>query len=150
MPQEEKDIIFQKRETLLSKVKAFINENLNPRKCNLFDPDKDNYNPPSSITDILTGLDISESDYYEALAISSDDDFQVHLERPPNSCFINNYFEEGLSAWEANIDIQPVFNHYKAVTYMCAYFSKCEDEASVAMKQAAKEAITEKNHIASK
>ena len=24
------------------------------------------------------------------------------------------------------IDIQPVFNHYKAVTYMCAYFSKAE------------------------
>ena len=45
-------------------------------------------------------------------------------------------------AWQANIDIQPVFNHYKAVTYMCAYFSKSEDETSEAMKQAAKEAVT--------
>ena len=44
-------------------------------------------------------------------------------------------------AWQANIDIQPVFNHYKAVTYMCAYFSKSEDETSEAMKQAAKEAF---------
>ena len=44
-------------------------------------------------------------------------------------------------AWKANIDIQPVFNHYKAVTYMCAYFSKFEDETSEAMKQAAKEAF---------
>ena len=42
---------------------------------------------------------------------------------------------------KANIDIQPVFNHYKAVTYMCAYFSKSEDEVSEAMKQAVKEAL---------
>ena len=56
--------------------------------------------------------------------------------------FINNYFEEGLMAWEANIDIQPVINHYEAVTYMCAYFSKSEDETSQAMKQAAKEATS--------
>ena len=30
--------------------------------------------------------------------------------------------------------------HYNAVTYMCAYFSKSEDETSEAMKQAAKDA----------
>ena len=42
----------------------------------------------------------------------------------------------------SNIDIQPVFNHYKAVTYMCVYFSKAEDETSEAMKQAAKEALS--------
>ena len=34
------------------------------------------------------------------------------------------------------MDIQPVFNHYKAVAYMCAYLSKSESECSVAMKQA--------------
>ena len=50
--------------------------------------------------------------------------FQIHLERQPNACIVNNFFSEGLQAWQANIDIQPVFNHYKAVTYMCAYFPK--------------------------
>ena len=39
------------------------------------------------------------------------------------------------------MDIQPVFNNYKAVAYMCAYFSKSEDECSVAMKQAVKDAF---------
>ena len=53
---------------------------------------------------------------YNALSISSDNDFQTHLKRQPNECLINNYFAEGLQAWKANIDIQPVFNHYKAVT----------------------------------
>ena len=48
-------------------------------------------------------------------------------------------------AWRANMDIQPVFNHYKAVSYMCAYFSKSEDETSKAMKLAAKEAS--ENHL---
>ena len=38
-----------------------------------------------------------------------------------------------------NVDIQPVFNYYKAVTYMCAYFS--EGQPSEAGKQAAKEAF---------
>ena len=38
------------------------------------------------------------------------------------------------------MDIQPVFNYYKAITYMCSYMSKQEDECSQAMKQAVKEA----------
>ena len=83
------------------------------------------------ISEILQQLNITPEDYYNALFISIDNDFQIHLKRQPNECFINFYLVEGLQAWEANIDIQPVFNHYKAVTYMCAYFS---------MKQAAKEA----------
>ena len=39
-------------------------------------------------------------------------------------------------AWEASMNIQPVFNHYKAVTYMSTYFPKSENECPVAMKQA--------------
>ena len=48
----------------------------------------------------------------------------------------NNYFEVGLRALEANINIQPVLDYYKAVAYMCAFISKTEDESSAAMKQA--------------
>ena len=66
----------------------------------------------------------------------------MHLKRQPNACFINNFFSEGLQAWKANIDIQPVFNHYKAVTCMYVYFSKSEDGTSEAMKQAAKKALS--------
>ena len=35
-----------------------------------------------------------------------------------------------------NMDIQPVFNHYKTVAYTCDYLSKSENECSVPMKQA--------------
>ena len=43
-------------------------------------------------------------------------------------------------AWETNLDIQPVLDYYKAVSYMCTYLSKSEDESFEAMKQAAREA----------
>ena len=49
------------------------------------------------------------------------------------------FFTEGLQVWKANIDTQRVVNYYRAVTYMCAHFTKQEDEtSSEAMKQAAK------------
>ena len=44
-------------------------------------------------------------------------------------------------AWEVNMDIQPVFNRYKAVAYMRAYLSKSENECSVAMKEVIREAF---------
>ena len=141
MPVEQKTEIIQQRDLLLNKVKEYINVNLDPRKRNILNPLNDNFEQIPNIEDILQELHISEVDYYKALSISTDSDFQMYLKRPPNSCFVNNYFDEGLIAWKANIDIQPVFNHYKAVTYMCAYFSKSEDETSEAMKQAAKEAF---------
>ena len=44
-------------------------------------------------------------------------------------------------AWEANIDIQPVFDYYKAVTYVCSYLSKQQDECSETMEKAFKESL---------
>ena len=67
------------------------------------------------------------------------------MKRQSNSFFVNNYFDIGLKAWQTNMDIQPVFNEYKAVAYMCQYFSKTEDQCSQVIKQAAKEALVEQN-----
>ena len=119
-----------KRSYILSKVKGYIDTNLNS-----------NNDIPEDLTvnEVLTTLRITEVDYYEALSTSSSDGFEIHLRRPPNSCFINNYNPTILHAWRANIDIQPVFNFYKAVSYMCAYFSKSETATSEALNQASKE-----------
>ena len=97
---------------MLDNVAAYTNINLNPKKCNIINPEKDHFEQVSDIKDILQEFGISEQEYYEALSTSSDADFQIHLKRPPNSCFVNNYFDEGLLAWKANIYIQLVFNHY--------------------------------------
>ena len=54
-----------------------------------------------------------------ALSISKDDDFELHLKRKPNSCFTNNYVNDGLKGWQTNMDIiQFVFNEYKAVAFI--------------------------------
>ena len=138
---EEKIALLEWRKELLKKVKDYIDNNLNPEKINVIDPGKENYVQPLTIKAILNELEILEDDYYKALSISKDDDLELHLKRQPNSCFVNNYFDDGLRAWQANMDIQPVFNEYKAITYMCSYFSKSEDQCSQAMRQAAKEAL---------
>ena len=38
-----------------------------------------------------------------------------------------------------SLDIQPVHNYFKALTYMTTYFSKPESEVLESLKQAAKE-----------
>ena len=70
------------------------------------DPTKDNF----------TELEVSKDDYYRALSISKDEDLEMPLQRQPNSCFVDKFFDVGLKAWLANMDIDPVFNKYKAVT----------------------------------
>ena len=77
----------------------------------------------------------------EALWISYDNDFQIHYKIPPNSCFVKNQFCDELLAWEANINIQPIFNYYKVVAYMRVYLSKSENESFIAMKQAVRDAF---------
>ena len=94
-----------------------------------------------SVSEVLEEINITEEEYKSVLQISDDQDFQLHFKRPTDSCFVNNYFDVGLKAWEANIDIQPVCNYCKAITYICSYLSKEEDECSQAMKQAFKETL---------
>ena len=130
--EEVKTSTLSRRADILRTVKAKINE--------ILDPAKSEYNPNLTAEEILTSTGVSEQDYYWALSISGDSDYELHLKRPPDSCFINNYFIAGIEAFAANVDLQPVFNHYKCITYICSYFSKDETECSQAITNAAKEA----------
>ena len=111
---EEKQEILTWRNTLLSQVKSFIDNNLYSAKANVIDPTKYNFIQPLSVKEILDELEISKDDYYRAFSISQDEDLELHLKRKPNSHFVNSYFDIGLKAWQANMDIQPVFNEYKS------------------------------------
>ena len=101
---------------------------------NVIDSTQDNFIQTLCVQEILDELEISKVDYYRALPISKDEDLELDLKRQPNSCFFNHYFDVGLEAWHSNMNTQPVFNEYKAVTYMCQFFSKTEDQCSQAMK----------------
>ena len=109
----------------MSKVKQKIDDVLNSSKPT--------YDPHATPIDILNDIDITEQDYQWALSISPDSDHELHLKRPIDSCFINNYFIAGLKGFAANVDLQPVFNHYKCITYVCSYFTKDETECSQAI-----------------
>ena len=61
------------------------------------------YEETSSKCHILNALGITKNDYYWALSIYQDTDFVIHILRPPNSCFVKNYFTIRLQAWEANV-----------------------------------------------
>ncbi|CAB3998256.1 ATP-dependent DNA helicase PIF1 [Paramuricea clavata] len=129
---ESKSSLLNRRKEILCSVKQKIDEVLNPSK--------ENYDATLTETDILNSIGISEDEYYWALSTSPDSDFDLHLKRPVDSCFINNYFVAGVKGFAANVDLQPVFNHYKYITYVCSYFTKDETECSQAIGNAAKEA----------
>ena len=114
----------------MSKVKQKIDSVLNPSKPT--------YDPHATATDILNDIDITEQDYQWAISLSSDSDYEFHIKRPIGSCFISNYFIAGLKGFATNVDLQPVFNHYKCITYICSYFTKDETECSQAIINAAK------------
>ena len=60
---------------------------------------------PLGLPKILAEFQINDDDYHRALSISNYDDFELHLKRNLNSCFVNNSLNEGLKAWQANIGI---------------------------------------------
>ena len=89
MTENEKSAVLAKRYRLLSKVQNNIDVYLDPRKVNILDSEKPNFGKPKEIVDILEELEIAENDYYHALSISTDNDYQIHFKRPTNSCFVN-------------------------------------------------------------
>lgn len=132
MDEEIKAAVLAKRKEILCLVKQKVDEVLNPSK-----PE---YLPSLSKENIFQDVGITKEQYQWALSISPDSDYELHLKRPIDSCFTNNYFIAGIKGFAANVDLQPVFTHYKCITYVCSYFTKDKTECSQAIMNAAKEA----------
>ena len=109
----QKTNIIERQQKILNLVKEKIDDVLNPIKAN--------YDSALTEKDIFTSVGITEEQYYWALSISPNTDYELHLKRPIDSCFINNYFIAGTKGFRANVDLQPIFNHYKCITYVCSY-----------------------------
>ena len=65
---EEKQEILTRINTLLRKVKGYINNNFYPVKINVIDPTKEKFSQPLSVQEFLDELEISKNDYYRALS----------------------------------------------------------------------------------
>ena len=96
-------------------------------------PRKPSYDSAWTKDDIFNLAGINKEAYYSALSISPDSNYELHLKRPVDSWFINNYFVAGINGFPTNVDLQPVFNHNKCVRYLCSYFTKHETECSLAI-----------------
>ena len=132
MDEEIKAAALSRRKGIICLVKQKVDEVPNPTE-----PE---YLPTLSRENILQVIGIIEEQYQWALSISPDSDYELHRKRPIDSCFANNYFIAGKEGFAANVDLQPVFNHYKCITYVCSYFTKDETECSQAIMDAVKEA----------
>lgn len=132
MDEEIKTNILTRRKEILSLMKQKIDEVLNPSIAD--------YNSLLTPEEIFQEIAITNEEYEWALTISPDSDCELHLKRAIDSCFTNNYSIAGIKGFAANVDLQPVFNHYKCITYVCSYFTKDETECSQAIMNAAKEA----------
>ena len=93
MDEEVKADALEKRKEILCLVKQKIDEVLNPSK-----PE---YLPSLSKEDIFHDVGITKEQYQWALSISPDSDYELHLKRPIDSCFTNNYFIAGIKAFAA-------------------------------------------------
>ena len=92
MNEKERKRTLRERDLILNKVKEFIDELLYPS-------DKNNYKRDMTISQILSVLQITKHEYYSCLSTASGMEHDIHLKRPPNSCFINNYTPIVLLAW---------------------------------------------------
>lgn len=92
-----KSKMLKNRNEILSLVKQKIDEVLNPSLST--------YNPSLTEDGIFTSIGISKEQYLSALSISLDSNYELHVKRSPESCFINNYFIAGLKGFGANVDL---------------------------------------------
>ena len=117
----EKNEILVWRKIMLKTVKSSKVKSCQGRSKINIDPRRESFLQTLSIPEILAELKIADEEYYRALPTSNDDELEVHLKSKPNFCFVGIYFDDSLKAWQANMDIQPVFNKSKAVIYMCSF-----------------------------
>ena len=89
-------------EVLLSKSKP-IGKYIFPYALNFQVRGSPHLHPNLTEADIFNSLGIKEEEYYNALSISPDSGYNLHLKRPLDSCFINNYFVAGIKGWLPNI-----------------------------------------------
>ena len=66
------------RNRILTKLKEYIDKELDPAKINFYDCTKEDFVKTKSITQILQQLEISKVDYENALLVSSDDGYELH------------------------------------------------------------------------
>ena len=81
------------RERILSKVKEYIDKILDPKKRNILNPTKDDF---EKVPEILAELNVTDREYDSARSIHVKwFIFSDIPQKTTNACFIGNFFSEG-------------------------------------------------------
>ena len=70
---------------------------------------------------------------------------EVLLQRDIDEIYINNYNPEWIVAWNANIDISPVYDYFGTITYVTDYFTKDSTGLTEVLKNAVKQLSDDKD-----
>ena len=88
-----------------------------------------------SYEEFLKKIDTSAEDYEDALSRSQKGKVLV-LKRDVKDRFTNNFNEEMLEAWNANMDIQMALDPFAIVSYIISYVNKDETQLTKFLKDA--------------
>lgn len=89
-----------------------------------------------SMEELLSKANVSEELYQQALS-QSPKSATIILQRKPSECNVNQYNEIIIRAWQANIDLQLVIDHYACIHYVVSYVTKDKREMGQVLKAAA-------------
>ena len=117
--------IFRKVKTKLEELEELTEEEIKDR----YQDDLDNF---------LDDLEINSEDYEDAISTSQKGKVVV-LKRKLSERFVNNYNDEFLLAWQANMDLQFCYDGYAVITYLTDYITKVDAGLTKAMRSAIKE-----------
>ena len=79
MPEEIKALVLSKTKEILLQIKDYISDFLNLSKTNFFDYSQDDFTVIKLISEVLKELNTSVEEYENALKVSDDNGFQLHL-----------------------------------------------------------------------
>ena len=97
--------------------------------------------PETQLSQLLDEVNISNSDYEDALSVSRKR-ASIVLKRKPFEASINPYNPYILKALRSNMDIQYITDVWACIAYITSYMCKPEREMSELMRNAVKEADT--------
>ncbi|KAK6168643.1 hypothetical protein SNE40_019835 [Patella caerulea] len=93
----------------------------------------------TSIDELYNDLGMTQELFQKACEVLSKKN-NVILKRNPKDVWINPYNPNLLRAWDANMDIQYVFDAYSCIVYIVSYISKSEREMGLVLSDAQEEA----------
>ena len=88
-----------------------------------------------TLEEFYAAINTNENDYVEALSISERGRVLI-LKRGLKERNVNNYNNEMILAWNANMDIQLVVDPYAVISYIASYMNKDEKQTTPFLREA--------------